>query len=352
MNNRWLRAGLAASCCFQLASLSRAALLIPTNQNGGADAEVREEETGTPTPIYPGVNRGSNFELATRILDSTNGGTSDRTSASYLKFDISGITAADLATHPYAGVRLRVGAPNINASRQTAPSPADPSVTVKMQFVLRGLTNFALNNWSESTLTYYNAPGITPDAAPFPVDPGEYDFNSDMPELGRFPLPMVGAQNHLAVGSLVRYGEAAGGPLYQLIAQAKAAGQNYITLVVHDGLNGFQANLRSGVTGEAPGTTPTSMLNFNYLFIPKEILTIDNANNGSGAQPNNLNDTAYDPDGAGPIAAGPSPFLHASNADGTFSPTLVLSDSFVPEPGTIGLAGLALVAAAAVSRRK
>jgi hypothetical protein len=345
---------LAASLCFQLASLSRAAILIPTNQNGGADAEVREEEQGTPTPIYPGVNRGSNFELATRILDSTNGGNSDRTSADYLKFDISGITLADLAANPYAGLRLRVGAPNINASRQTAPSPADPNVTVKMEFVLRGLTNFALNNWSESTLTYYNAPGITPDAtqAPFAADPGEYDFNSDMPELGRFPLTTVGVQNHLAVGSLVRYGEDAGGPLHQLIAQAKAAGQNYITLVVNDGLNGFQANLRSGVTGEAPGTTPTSMLNFNYLFIPKEILTIDNANNGMGAQPNNLNDTAWDPDGAGPIPAGPSPFLHASNADGTFSPTLVLSDLPVPEPGSIGLAGLALLAAVAVRRRK
>jgi hypothetical protein len=44
--------------------------------------------------------------------------------------------------------------------------------------------------------------------------------------------------------------------------------------------------------------------------------------------------------------------LHASNADGTFSPTLVLSDLPVPEPGSIGLAGLALLAAVAVRRRK
>lgn len=333
-NTHFLIAAVTAVC---IAEVSGAAIVIPTNQNG-ADAEVREEETGTPTPLYPGNNRGGNFELATRLIDRTTGGTSDRSSAMYLKFDISGISAADLAANPYAALRMNIGNVNVNASRQTAPSPADANTTVNMEFALRGLTNFALNNWQENTITYYNAPGITPDAtqAPNPVNPGEYDFNSDLPELGRFQLPAVGTQNHLAVGSAVDYTESALGPLHQLISQAKLAGQNHVTLVVHHGLNGFQADTAAM---EAPGTTPTSMLNFNYIFIPKEVTVLNN----TMGQPNGLNDTNYDPNTTDDVAGGPGPFLNASNATGAFSPKLILSPVLIPEPSTILLAVLVLV---------
>jgi hypothetical protein len=300
------------------ASRCHADIVIPTNQNG-ADAEVREAEIGPSTP-YPGVNRGSNFELATRLIDRTNGGTSDRSSAMYLKFDISGITAAQLAANPFATLRMHVGNVNVQANRQSAPSPADPNVIVNMEFALRGLRNFSLNNWQENTITYYNAPGITPDAtqAPDPVNPGEYDFNNDLAELGRFRMPTVAPQNHLAVGSNVDYTESALGPLHQLITQGRLASQGFVTLVVHHGLNGFQAD--TGLM-EAPGVTPTSMLNFNYIFIPKEVTVLNN----TMGQPNGLNDTTYDPDTTDLNPAVPGPFLNASNASGQFSPKLILS---------------------------
>jgi hypothetical protein len=72
---------------------------------------------------------------------------------------------------------------------------------------------------------------------------------------------------------------------------------------------------------EAPGVTPTSMLNFNYIFIPKEVTVLNN----TMGQPNGLNDTTYDPNTTDLNPAGPSPFLNASNANGQFSPKLILS---------------------------
>jgi hypothetical protein len=319
LRGKWyLVVAVCEAAILSTASRSKADIVIPTNQNG-ADAEVRESETGTSTP-YNGVNRGSNFELATRLIDRTNGGPSDRSSAIYLKFDISGITAADLVANPFAILRMHIGNVNVIPSRQSAPSPADPNVIVNMEYALRGLTNFSLNNWQENTITYYNAPGITPDAteAPNPVNPGEYDFNNDLPELGRFRMPTVAPQNHLAVGSNVDYTESALGPLHELITQGRLAGQGFVTLVVHHGLNGFQAD--AGL-GEAPGVTPTSMLNFNNLFIPKEVTVLNN----TMGQPGGLNDTTYDPNTTDLIPAGPGPFLNASNASGEFSPKLILS---------------------------
>jgi hypothetical protein len=265
----------------------------------------------------------------------------------YLKFDISGITAADLAANPYAALRMNIGNVNVIPNRQFAPSPANPNVTVNMEFALRGLTNFALNNWQENTITYYNAPGITPDAtqAPNPVNPGEYEFNSDLPELGRFRLTPVGTQNHLAVGSAVDYTEAALGPLHQLISQAKLAGQSHVTLVAHHGLNGFQAD---AAAMEAPGTTPTSMLNFNYIFIPKEVTVLNN----TMGQPNGLNDTNYDPNTTDETPGGPGPFLNASNATGTFSPKLILSPVLIPEPSTMILVTLVAMLPLRLVRRR
>ena len=314
----YLLAAVCGALIASTASRSKADIVIATNQNG-ADAEVREAEIGNFTP-YDGVNRGSNFEMATRLIDRTNGGMADRSSAIYLKFDISGITAAELAANPFATVRLHIGNVNIQANRQSAPSPADPNVIVNMEYALRGLTNFSLNNWQENTITYYNAPGITPDAteAPNPVNPGEYDFNNDLPELGRFRMPTVAPQNHLAVGSNVDYAESALGPLHQLITQGRLAGQGFVTLVVHHGLAGFQAD--AGLM-EAPGVTPASMLNFNNIFIPKEVTVLNN----TMGQPGGLNDTNYDPDTTDLNPAVPGPFLNASNASGEFSPKLILS---------------------------
>jgi hypothetical protein len=349
-SSRFLIFSVCGALAAALAASAQAAIVITTNQNG-ADAEVREEETGTPTgtpPAFPGVNRGSSFELATRLRDQNdpNNPLRDRSSAIFLKFDISGISAADLLANPYAALRLNVGAVNVVPSRQSAPSPADPNTTIEMEFKLRGLTNFALNNWQENTITYYNAPGITPDATLGPVNPGEYDFNSDLPELGTFKMTTVAPQNHLPVGSPVDYREGALGPLHQLISSAVAAGEDFITLVVHHGLDGYKPN---DPATQPLGSTPESMLDFNYLFIPKDITVLNNSN----GQPNHLNDTNYDPDTTDMNPGGPSPFLNASNATGAFSPKLILSPVLIPEPGSISLVVISgLLAAASLRRRR
>ena len=88
MNNPWLRMCLTASLCLQLGSLSKAAIVIPTNSNGGADAEVREEDINPNGSDVPqGTNRSGNTDLATRMRDSTSN-SGDHSSAIYLKFDI------------------------------------------------------------------------------------------------------------------------------------------------------------------------------------------------------------------------------------------------------------------------
>ena len=135
----------------------------------------------------------------------------------YLKFDISGINAADLVANPYAALRMNIGNLNVNASRQTARIlPADPNTTVNMEFALRGLTNFALNNWQENTITYYNAPGITPDAtqAPIQLTPANTTSTATCLNLEGSGCRRSPQQNHLAVGSAVDYTEPALGPLH------------------------------------------------------------------------------------------------------------------------------------------
>jgi len=94
------------------------------------------------------------------------------------------------------------------------------------------------------------------------------------------------------------------------------------------------------------------MLNFNYLFNPKEKTTLENDNN-------------WDPDGAGPLAATGSPYscdgstgagltncpgrTLGDNSGGAYSPTLIL---YVPEPSSMVLLVCGLLAMVAKTRRR
>jgi len=441
---------------FWVSTRGHAAILIPTNLGVGADAEVREDpdnhmRPGTPAtdPAWsaPGAPRGRNRggingstlvggdlsvadaggqELATRIRDLTSNPANDRTSAMYLKFDISGLTLSDLNTYRNVKLRLTVRNTNLNWSRIHALNPYygslpandtnpewvafrnDLSNWTRVKFNLYGLKPEPLDpsdprrfgnpdptlpvpnyDWIENPsingdpfpeggtntaepvsndettwdpvrspligpigpITWYNAPGITPDSRTTPLqDAGKFNFNSDVELLGDFtlpnppgagpPIPDGGAR--LPVGMPFFYTEQNEGNLYNLIKRAIMEGRSTVTLAVAIGVDGLQNS-----TGETLQTTPSSFLNFNYLVNSKEKTTLEN-------------DTNWDPDGAGPLPPTGSPYscLHATNCPGStlgdnstgwFSPTLVF---MVPEPGSFLLACLGMLATAATVRRR
>jgi hypothetical protein len=414
MNPRWFLFGFAAALV--LAARANAAVIVTTNMNG-ADAEVREEEI-TPTvvpglgPVPFGANRGTNTELATRLKDATNN-TGDRTSAMYLKFDITdanGVTNAVLGMADRTPLRLTTrNSAQLRWSRIHDRNPyygslpadttnpefeafaSDPANYTKMRVNVLGLVNFAHPNynWSESgvaptwnpvtspiygpegSITWYNAPGITPDNRLGPAqDPGKWNWNADMQWLGQAtieepglptavppPFPSVpGAGSAaLCVGCVAIDFKDTDGKLHDLIEAARLAGQTHITLAVHMANDGFQ-----NATGETAQITPNNMLNFNYLINPKEM----DGNAGlAGRQLNTdpnyntdwtdlVNNTTGLPPGDG-IAdnglTGPGPNSGASNDDGRFSPQLVF---FVPEPGSFALLAIGLMAMLGARRRK
>src|SRR4029077_903040 len=105
-----------------------------------------------------------------------------------------------------------------------------------------------------------------------------------------------------------------------------------------------------------PTVNPYSsgFLNFNYLFNSKEMTTMTN------------DASWYDPDGAGPLPAVPSPYscngstspgtttcpgsvLTNNNLSGAFSPQLIIR---VPEPATITLGVIGLFAMLGIVRRR
>ena len=139
---------------------------------------------------------------------------------------------------------------------------------------------------------------------------GTKDFNSDLTFLGVVEFPAIGTQNHLPVGGALIFQSV---NLDNFVSNAIANGQGSVTLV---------ANILHG--GDAPFD---GWRNFNYLFNPKEQVTLNN-------------DSNYDADTTDPNNPLGSPWSGADNSNGDFSPALLLR---VPEPGALTLGLLALV---------
>jgi hypothetical protein len=300
------------------------AAIIATSKGLGADAEVRDHQ--------PTTNFGASTELATRIVDNFPLGHasdgSDRFSAMYLKFDITGQTALP---NQKTSVRLTYRNTNLTPNRVHDTTPPGNNFDFRTGIAFYGLDRDDPGNaWSESTITYLSAPGMA----------GGGDFNNGTKDLDfvdpdgagplRAPLtplgvrlfPVVPPQNRLPVGGELVFSSDA---LNTFVTQSLNAGKPTVTVVaciVHDGkvpINDWK--------------------NFNYLFNPKEMLTLNT-------------DTGYDADTTDPNNTLGSPWSGASNAEDAnefspFSPQLLL----VPEPSSLVLLGLAAAAMACGRRR-
>ena len=409
MRVRWLLCGVAAAGICGSA-IAGAPIVIPTNQNG-ADTEIREfaiiDNFGTTESTQ---QMGGSQELATRGIDTTTTATGDRSSVMYMKFDISGLPNHQSNPGFWAdyNVFFRGYVRNTNLGtgriedRQRAGVDLDPSEYERIRFNVLGLepgvgryldddpnqanrvdrsgNAFASPhykyNWDEgvgtganninSGITYVSAPGITPfcmaagtcgdaygDTDPDNIHKtlGVYDdFNSDSRFLGEWswPLPeeVYPGSNRYPVGMPLEYRDA-NGNMKQLIFDAQDEGRSHITLMLH---------LAIPLATEAAGGifTTADFLNFNYLFIPKEMTTL-----------NNDNAFAWDRDGTGVNVVTGSPYscngstgagltncpgmTQGDNSLGAFSPQLIVR---IPEPASVLMLAFGSLALAAIRRRK
>lgn len=282
-------------------SLQAATIERPTNFGVGADAEVRDWE-----PLYKGGIPG-NGELAVRILNE--GGTSDRNDLMFMRFDLTGLTAANLP-----GAIFRLSYAKDNNLRQG--NAVDPTTGVRAGLLVYGLdVNDAGNSWSEANINYLSAPGLT-----FDGDSGNSDFDlTKVTLLGNIDFPDITPQNWFPVGGSM---DLSGAALESFLGGAIAANKQSVTMIA-----GLQQDGDPAISGR-------NITNRTYLFVHKELLT--------------LNDPQYDADTSDPNNPLGSPWHGASNANGEFSPRLVLQE-VIPEPSSCALLGLALLGVA--SRR-
>lgn len=281
---------LAAAVC--ASGSVEAAFWLPTNTGIGADAEVRESN--------PTQNRGTSTEIASRVvnnfpLGSANDGT-DRNSAIYTKFDITGQAMPDDGKTAF-----RMSYRNNNLIGSRIQDTITPNPAIRTGLAIYGLNNADLGGWDENTITYLNAPGIT-----FDGDVGTKDFNSDLTFLGTVAFPEIGTQNHLPIGGFLEFRSA---NLDAFLANAITNGQSSITLVstvIHGGDTPFN-----------------NWINFNYLFNPKEQTTLNGDNYDAG-------------DGNGNVGS----LYGTDNSTGAFSPQILLA----PEPASAAIFGLLALA--------
>ncbi len=333
---------LAFAATAGLASIANAQFASIRTNAGGADADVREEQVNVVGGIALGTNLGASTEISTRVVNSVTTDTpgtsvvdafpsADRSGLTMLKFNISSLPNHNTPGFwdPTSKVQLRLYVRNANnVNNLFGANPSDPSQEVNMRMRVRALDPSkvygdddanAFNrvdrvgnsyvasqnkyNWDESGVTYYNAPGITPHRVVDNAQPGAMfetlgifdDFNSDTIDLGSFTPRdfLVPPANALAQGSAIVFDN---DTLRDLVFDAQDAGRTHITLMVHIDNDGNRHQPLVGING----VTPSGMLNRNYLFVPKEHITVS---------------------------------ASLSNANGDFSPELRV----VPEPASLGL---------------
>lgn len=296
---------LAGAFC---APAMSAAIWVPTNYGNGADAEVRESN--------PTQNRGTSTEIASRIKNAVPSGDpadgNDRNSLIYVKIDL---TNAEMPADGKTAFRMTYRNNNLNVSRTT--DYITPNSALRTGLAIYGLADGI--TWDEGTITYANAPGIN-----FPGDAnvGTRDLNGDLSFLGTVTFPEHGNQNWLPVGGELVFESP---NLDAFVANKIANGETEVTLVAHT------------LHDASPFFSQfNNWINFNYLFNPKEQVTLNN-------------DPNWDSDTTDPNNPTGSPWSGADNSTGAFSPSLLLVQ--VPEP-TAAVLGLIAAAGLAGARRR
>lgn len=382
-SKKFLRTLLCGAVCLAPMAAASADIVIPTNKPGGADAEIREEiaKYDQTLPLMfpnldPAGRRGGQTELASRVASSvapnleapnaappltTPNNRSDRSSLMLIRFNIRGITPAQVAGAAAIDMRVTWHTGNLNQGQETATNHGNGRLEYTYDPPPGGGANFdddpkaddngdeetrqiGFNYWvlnpghpantpagkyiegtgtspaNLSAVAYWNAPGILPDdnIGTIDVDPAQTTF------LGNKKLmPELGLQNRLQLGGEFVFSSADYPALATHMVNALAAGDTYVNFIVaidHDGNANFgQFN------------------NFNYIVNPKEKTVLNN-------------DTAWDADVTNPNNPLGSPHSGVANT-GQYSPQLILRN-VTPEPTSLALLCLAGLSGLSVLRRQ
>jgi hypothetical protein len=275
------------------------AFRVTTHDLGGADAEVRE--------AYPTTNYGASTEIASRVA-------SNRNSCVYLRFNVSDISAQDLAGD--ITVRTTIRNTNMANSRfEDLVGDIGPN-TGWDYFVMAPGT--AGENWSETTIApttgggLVQAPLYNYDADFFTKAQYTYDMddryvNDGLTYLGRqlYDREYYLSSGHLAVGAPFDFTLSAGSALHQAIVAAQATDYQFVTIIM-------------GIAHENNNENP-GWLGFNYLFNPKEMAKLNTD------------------------ALSPWSGLTQKAHDYAFSPQLT-NEAHIPEPATMVLLGFGSLA--------
>lgn len=262
---------------------------VGVNSSLYGDAEVREEAFK-----YPNVanqTRGDQSELATRRALEAGPNTSGlytggNNSVMLFRFDLTGITAADVNAAPSATLRLRV-----NTSSFTNSRAYDAANNVRYGLQFHGLNPSAAGqDWNESTVSFQNAPGLTYDAGDntTPTGLGTPGYNADTTPLGTFDFPQI-TSGSVLVGEAFDFSSPA---LKQLVLDAVNAGNPSVTVLA--------------------GLYDPYVSAYNYIFAGNDTASLLN-------QP------------ASPLSSSP-------NTGGRYAPALFIG--VVPEPASLGALAL------------
>lgn len=267
------------------------AFRITTADPGGADCEMREES--------PTGNRGSSTEIASRVSAKSLGAGYDHQALVYLKFGVGGLTSTDLL----GDITVRTTHRNTNLASGRIQDTIDPiGPNTGWDYYVLDPT-MAGADWDELSVTPNTAPGmyVDGDYTTKPIYDFFGDLNPGLTYLGRQlydSADLVGANPHLPVGGKFDFTLSTGSALHDAIAAAQGTSHQTLTIVMM-------------IAHNADNDNP-NWINFNYLFNPKEMTTLNN-----------------DAD---------SPWGGQSNANYDFAPMLI------PEPATITLFGFGVLA--------